>query len=454
MEFSKMRLVCSTTLVVCFLFFAGAGLPGGKVIAGANPHAYFEALIARSDFQTGWSLRPKADVSDPTSPYFKNQLLGSASGGLGATNCPSTIIYDPAHDADPHAQDAAKSPLPSFQEPGICKGHPLMRVLDASTNGANGTVYLSTVTSTYGPPGQRQVQIDDEIMEIRPCTTAEGGDNSKGYITATGVLCVKRGMYGTAAVRHNIGVKPKISTNQINNYLRPAIGTADGNSYVITWDAYWTDSYLGVGAWDQGQKTFQFTNQSEQKLFEPKLLFTGGGVPGFNPKEDIGIVNARSYNEVNSGQLTWLLTNGNVMGKGLTDNTTLAPMVGNFIVKPNTWTRWWVRIDQRANDWDYFDMWVADENTDPVLVYSHVPMSVGKTTDSTKQSVGRFWFEQGDSSTAWLRGNTRDLVAYFRNWVVLRNPADVPALLLRPLAGVPPTPKALAPAKNVRIIGG
>lgn len=451
------RAMCSATCAIVFGLAAWDGrTPGLATVAAAgDPHAYFNALIARGDFYKGYSLRPAAGVSDPANPYYVNQLANRDSGGLHASgSCPPAFTYSPRTDSDPHRQDAAKSPIHAFEEPGVCKGHPLTVAMSASSSGANEKITLSAVTSTYGPPGKRQLQIENEILNIRPCTVAEGGDGVRGYIAATKRVCVIRGAYGTTAAAHSVGIKPKASTNSINNHLSIPIGTSDGNTYLITWDSYWTDSYLQIGPWDTGQKAFQFTNSSDNKLFEPKLKFAATREPGFNATTDIGVVNARAYNSIYGGQATWVETNGNTMGPGFgTDSATLSPRAGTFVIKPNVWTRWWVRVEQRANDWDYFDIWVADENTNPVLVYGRIPLSVSGGHPNA-QSIARFWFEQNNSNPSWLRGDLRDLVSYHRNWAVLRNPPDVPRLLLRPLTGVPPQflRNLLLAPRNVRIV--
>jgi hypothetical protein len=230
------------------------------------------------------------------------------------------------------------------------------------------------------------------------------------------------------------------------NYLAMPIGSSDGNTYLLTWDSYFTDSYVGIGKWDTGQKTFQVTNAKNSKMFEPKVKFAASGEPGFNAATDVGIVTGRSYAAVNTGQKTWAETDGNTMGPGWTlgsGGAELEPRAGTFVVKPNRWTRWWIRWQQKANDWDYFDMWVADENTDPVLVYSQVSLSVNG--GSTTHSVAQFWIAHGNSNEDYLRGGLFDLVAYHRNVVVLRNPSNVPGLLVRPLAG-PPAPPPPVPA--------
>src|SRR5688572_5349986 len=74
--------------------------------AATDPHAYFEALIARSDVFKAYSLRPVAG-QPVTSPYYGNQLLQRRNGGYaGCNSCELAIRYSPADDTDRNKQDA------------------------------------------------------------------------------------------------------------------------------------------------------------------------------------------------------------------------------------------------------------------------------------------------------------------------------------------------------------
>jgi hypothetical protein len=389
--------------------------PVPEPIPGAHP--YFEMLAKHPAFYKAYSLR------DP------KQLASRSAGGLHAFSC-DTATADQAFRYDA-TLDAAKAAIPAFAEPDVCKGHPLTQPMAASTSGAAEVITLFDVTSVYYPV-PRTIKIENELLKLRLCTPAEGGDGVRPFVDAQNTLCVIRGQYGTAAVAHPIGVKPKVSTNQMANYLRLPIGSQDGNSYVITWETRFDASYLGIGTWDTGQKTFQGTGGGDTKLFEPKLLFTGGGADGFDAAQHIGIVDGRAYNQPNTGEATWDVTDGNTTGPRITlDPTILRPRDGTFIVKPNEWTRWWIRVTQRANDWDSFDMWVASESAPAVQVYKDVPLSVSQGKEL--QSLGSFWFAFGNSNDLWLRGDLRDIVAHVRNWAVLKT-SDMTGLLVQPVA--------------------
>jgi hypothetical protein len=130
-------------------------------------------------------------------------------------------------------------------------------------------------------------------------------------------------------------------------------------------------------------------------------------------------------------------------------NNPLCPITSVFVVKPNRWIRYWVMVKQVANDYDLMSAWVADEQTNPVQVYADVPMSLRST------GLKEFWAEFNTSENRYVRGSQRDLIAYVRNVVVLQDPMNPLALMLRPTAGVPlPVPPGAAPAapRNLRII--
>jgi hypothetical protein len=426
-------------------------------------HAYFEALRLRPDWWKGYSLRPQAGVTSATNPYYEKQLNAANNGGLHAKDCvPATAdaraIYDYANDTDPHRQDAAKVNIPSFQQVGTCEGHTLTAPLSASAAGAADVVFLTDTTSTYQSLNTRQLLIDNEIMKFRICTAAEGGTYPTGAywrVDAQNKLCVTRGEYGTTAAAHSIGAVAKLSGNALVNYLEPHIDSVDGYTYLITWDAYFTDSYLKF-SWDQGSKSFQITQGSgnDNKEFEPKVRYdcrNGANVQvvGCTKGQQVGAVAARIYNSFNpaSGPSVWSETNGNLVypGEFTSVSADAYPQDGNFIIRANVWTRWWIRVRQKANDFDVLSMWVADENTEPSLIFDEVRISVSGTLDPARQEMDKFQFALGNSSTEFKRGfdasgNLFDFISYFRNWAVLRwthaaEPADLAAegLMAKPI---------------------
>jgi hypothetical protein len=135
-------------------------------------------------------------------------------------------------------------------------------------------------------------------------------------------------------------------------------------------------------------------------------------------------------------------------------NQPINPMESRFLLFPNRWIRYWVRVEQRANDYDYIDMWAADEATNPTLIYKHIPASTYKKGLPT---INKFWIEFNDSAARLTEGRTtdfRDLVAYVRNFAALKNIGDITPLLQRPVPGVLPGPTVSLPGapQNVRIL--
>jgi hypothetical protein len=264
---------------------------------------------------------------------------------------------------------------------------------------------------------------------------------------------VVRGAYGTAATAHGEGASVSTSNNSLKNQLRLPIGTSDGNTDLFTWDGYWTSSYLKTGL--TNHKAFQFSSGKDGIWLEPQMRFDGGaGIAGgctdWDPATQVAAIEMRSYNSAINGNPLWALTDGNQLGPGTTNKEPIQPKLGSFCVSANRWTRFWVRIEQRANDYDYMDMWAADEMLNPIQIYRHIPISI-PTTGSA--NILKFWLEFNTSTSDYKRGNPRDLVAYVRNFVALLNPpSDVSPLLLRPSAGVPVATVGPKPPRNVRII--
>ena len=166
----------------------------------------------------------------------------------------------------------------------------------------------------------------------------------------------------------------------------------------------------------------------------------------FNATDDIALAfgqiiindtgDKRYYNFTLSGVAAEFSQNNvSSLGPEVTNKDPVQPLLGEFAINPNTWTRFWIRIEQRANDYDYVDMWVADENTEPVQIYSHIPVSMHSSdTPATNNSIFKSWLEFNTSHDIFVRGDLRDLVTYVRNFVALINPpADIAGLLKKPV---------------------
>jgi hypothetical protein len=426
-----------TVLAALVIGGACALIPaGGTLLAAVDPHAYFNTLVARRDVFKAYSLRPV--VGQPvTSPYYEKQLGLPKEGGYSKGNSSGYwVTYDRANDTDPHAQDAAKLVVPAFS-PTYATGTGTL------AGGIGPTTNPITLVNAYGPLynyNGRSVLMDAEIMDIYDPDGSAGP--LKAFDRDTGVMYVRRGQRGTSAANHNGGAFARLSINTVPNGLHVPVNTTDNHVYFFTWEGYWTDSYIRTGL--TNHKTFNFL--SDGIWFEPNTNFGGGvgagKVSGFNPDTDIAAYMIRSYNKPN-GPSVWSLASEDFVGPGVTATEPLAPQMTTYVFKPNRWVRFFMRLDQRANDYDTVDTWIADEVTGPIQIHKQLKLSV------REGRIESFAFEFNTSTDLYTRGNMRDLVAYVRNWVALQDPGDITDLLQRPNSDGVVRPGAV---QNVRII--
>ena len=124
--------------------------------------------------------------------------------------------------------------------------------------------------------------------------------------------------------------------SSLPNQVRLPMGTTDGASYLVTWDAWYGAEYALSSAGIPQQKTFQF--DSGGLWFEIQTRYNLGKGAG------LAQVTARAY----SGGSR---TRDEAFGPNVTDTNPL-PQVGTFTIQPERWTRYWALIDQRPSDYD------------------------------------------------------------------------------------------------------
>jgi hypothetical protein len=429
----RLRLPVAFFAVTVALLTTVGMNPASSTLMAADTNAYFDALIARTGFWKGYSLRPKPGFGIE-SPYYSKQLDSKNDGGylrVSGTE-PRFVTYDATI-------DAAKVVIPAWVQPGwtMTLGRPM--------SASDTKFYPSTWATSFGTV-DRQIKIDNEVMLIT------GVDPST--VSPRGVL-VSRGAYGTMPTSHGTTSPVYGASNSLPTQVRVPLGTEDGNTYIFTWDVMYTSSYVGTGL--AGNKTFQFSSGQDAIWWEVKTRMDGGSdiskPAGFNRAVHVGGLDVRSYNRP-GGDANWMLTDGSYLGPGVTENQPVAPMQSTFLLYPNRWIRYWVVVEQRANDYDYIDVWAADELTAPRQIYKRIPAS---TFNKGTPSINFFWLEFNDSQSRLPAGRTddfADMVAYVRNFAALKNVSDVTPLLQRPVPGVLPGETSTAPGapRNVRIV--
>lgn len=189
------------------------------------------------------------------------------------------------------------------------------------------------------------------------------------------------------------------------------------------WDAGWFTEWMETpNKRLDGWKWLQVTDNihpgsTRQRVwFEPQMRWIGRD-PGV-----LSYFGARGYTNprpptVKGG--TSVILNGH---NYLAD--TIGPMLNEFMAKPNTWTRIFIEIEQRAGD-DYasVSMWMADESQNPVAILLNAEVqSAGLNTE--------FWLEYNTSREVRTGG---PMVAAARNVVVLKDVADPRAVFAKPV---------------------
>lgn len=283
------------------------------------------------------------------------------------------VTYDPS-------MDAAKVVIPTFDEDWPYAT--LATAIDATQT----TITLAVWHSMFIK--WRIIRIDGEAMLISAINSAAR------------TLTVSRGRYGTTATPHATGSSIYVGTNSLLNQIRVPVDAASGAGYLITWDAMWTPSYQGIL---MSHKAFQLSNPNDSIHLETQTRFTGEYSTGFNAATDVASVTLRSY--------------------GATAMDPVTPKVGQFIIKPNRWTRFWIHVPLNTG-LDPVSMWVADEATNPVKVYD--------TRSLDLWAFSKFWLEFNTSTDTFVRGNIRDYVSYVRNVAVLKNVPSVTPFLVKP----------------------
>lgn len=196
--------------------------------------------------------------------------------------------------------------------------------------------------------------------------------------------------------------------NSIPNQVRVPIEISDG-SVLVTWDAWFGREWVFTNTNIANYKTFQFASPKDAIWCEVRNRFSLVAPPAIAAVESRGYIGgSRTYEQS--------------FGPNVTRELPLSPMAGEFIIQPETWTRYWA-VFERTADWDLYSLWVADENVGPVQIHDRLQL---KFRDNI---LGAFWLEYNSSANT-----TRNdaLVSYARNIVMLRNVTNPAGIFARP----------------------
>jgi hypothetical protein len=191
------------------------------------------------------------------------------------------------------------------------------------------------------------------------------------------------------------------SSPSLSNQLYLPFGAGSGHTYFVTFDLWWGQEWDYTNTGIATYKTIQIANPSgstspcpaDSRWFELQHRFSTA------PGTDIARVTARSY---------WPAADP-------------IPQVGIFTVKPERWTRYWILIDRTAAS-SFVSLWAADTQTDAVQL-------INRFQKTPCASLDNIWTEFNTSSTL-VAPVTR--VVYLKNFVILRDVANVAPLLVRP----------------------
>lgn len=527
---------------------------------GGDQHAYFDALAARGDCHTAFSLRPVegetvagsgdlADVlnADCAVPDYEFQLepksgtaiqkgfrngssLNAGETKYRATYTCSTCGSGNAYAADsyPQAQDATKVRIPAYER--------VLQTLAADINSSTTTI---TLTGTTGPTWNtgRAIKIDNEYILLTQTDASTGP-----------LLNVTRGAFSSTAAAHTAGATIFTSINAVgtDNYLIVPIRETgpEEATWLFTWDAWHSDDWVGFTGLNPGFKEFQLVNYTD-RFFEFQQRFDECGVggqvgvthPSCVPDTHIGSAGARLYTNTMTPITTkypvgptsnpfllehskWIrywvyveqqvesdpanFTNVTTLSASMDGSTTSMPIVhptdstfavgdgpspGNSVfyggyIQPNGSAPGRIaKIDNELVEitscpttgnprtctvirgrhgtsaashasgadvglaFDHITMWMADEDTNPTLVYSNIPayMPMYESTANQQGVFKEFWFEFDTSSSDAFANraadNWSDLITYVRNFALLKNPpSDWSALRVKPVGASPPAP--------------
>ncbi len=451
--------------------------------AGAND--FFNALIARPDVLRGpfkigtttytvpraWSFRPDPNITDPTSPYWRDQLnpdnltlpIG-AKKGYAASKSPArwgqrsyaayqsnaaTCTTDGKTfwntcDSNPERQDAMKVMFPPFVPTSTTA---LASAIDATT-----TSIPVTVPGGFGY--NQAFRVCNEVMV-----------STRAHTTTETLISVSRGQFGTTAAPCGINSPIYKGTLDSPMHFDMPINTKPGtHNYLYTWDYYFASSFVGLA--NDYKAIYMYSGSPSfagNSWLLPEYLMGGARAEyrpaGYNETDYIGVAAFRKTTGIPcfptycpNGLYSELPTGVNIdfAGPPVTVTGSFPQPSTPFGYKHNKWIRIFMEIEQRTDDWDYVTIWLTDEDpTTPVVkVWNRLPFALpdGKlaASDGTPDNIDRLDITWDTSANGVQRGPSCNLATYvigdyndpncvhtlyFKNFVVLEDPTDIDTLV-------------------------
>jgi hypothetical protein len=199
----------------------------------------------------------------------------------------------------------------------------------------------------------------------------------------------------------------------------------------VTFDAWWGKEFRFETTGVDNHKSWQIGSPNEDVYTEFRTRF--GLARGTS---SLSYVDIRQYADGQQGPNVVFspVFNGRTYG-----SNAIGPMVGDFAIAPETWTRVAVYFElQEDQQWYRMSMWVSDETRDPVLVYDGLQLRPKKGPKPHVVDMGGAWgtvrVEYNTSHSTVVAGRG-PLVSYARNVVTVNGLTkdSVLALLQRPV---------------------
>jgi hypothetical protein len=203
--------------------------------------------------------------------------------------------------------------------------------------------------------------------------------------------------------------------NSLPNQVHVPIRILHGERAFITWDAWFGPEFDFANHQIPNYKMWQFCSHTDGIWAEVRAGWKFG--PTLGPGALAG-VDTRTYSEV--------------VGPIVTSKAPLEPQLAPFTLMQKRWVRYFALFEPDG-EYDAYSLWMADAETDPVHMFDRVPLQFrsNKAGTATPQ-LGVFRVEFNTSHNDVLPGRS-ELIAYVRNYIVLKGDMDIAPIIVRPI---------------------